>query len=80
MSNDIYDKPVTSIDPFKKISKDVITDRNELVLQQFLEKQANRKKGIVDEADILINTPLDVNLKVGDYPEFVVEKESSSET
>ena len=75
MSNDIYDKPVTSIDPFKKISKEVIADRNDLVLQQFLEKQANRKKGILDEADILLNKGLFDTPDDGNYPPIEIKEE-----
>ena len=31
MSDIIYDKPSTSIDPFKRMDKEVIHDRNDLV-------------------------------------------------
>lgn len=78
MSQNIYDKPETSLDPFKQIDKESIHDRNDLVLQQFLEKQANRKKGILDEADILVETRLK-NEELEDFP-FIELEESGNET
>lgn len=78
MSQNIYDKPETSLDPFKQIDKESIHDRNDLVLQQFLEKQANRKKGILDEADILVETRLK-NEELEDFP-FIEMEESGNET
>lgn len=78
MSQNIYDKPETSLDPFKQIDKESIHDRNDLVLQQFLEKQANRKKGILDEADILVETRLK-NEELEEFP-FIELEESGNET
>lgn len=79
MSNDIYDKPTSSLDPFKNVSKEVITDRNELVLQQFLEKQANKKKGIKDEADILLRDGL-FDIPDKEYPPVTIKGVVSDET
>lgn len=78
MSQNIYDKPETSLDPFKQIDKESIHDRNDLVLQQFLEKRANRKKGILDEADILVETRFK-NEELEDFP-FIELEESGNET
>ena len=80
MKDVVYDIPSSNTDPFKNVSKEVITDRNDLVLQQFLEKQERKKQGIADDVDILVNSRLNVDLKVGEYPEFIVEKITSDET
>lgn len=77
MSDIIYDKPSTSIDPFKRMDKEVIHDRNDLVLQQFLEKQANRNKGIRDEADILVENRLKNDKLFEDFPVIEIEGESN---
>ena len=79
MKDVVYDIPSSNIDPFKNVSKEVITDRNDLVLQQFLEKQERKKQGIADDVDILVNSRLNVDLKIGEYPEFIVEKKTSDE-
>ena len=80
MKDVVYDIPSSNTDPFKNVSKEVITDRNDLVLQQFLEKQERKKQGIADDVDILVNSRLNVDLKVGEHPEFIVEKKTSDET
>ena len=80
MKDVVYDIPSSNTDPFKNVSKEVITDRNDLVLQQFLEKQERKKQGIADDVDILVNSRLNVDLKVDKYPEFIVEKKTSDET
>ena len=80
MKDVVYDIPSSNTDPFKNVSKEVITDRNDLVLQQFLEKQERKKQGIADDVDILVNSRLNVDLKIGEYPEFIVEKTTSDET
>ena len=80
MKDVVYDIPSSNIDPFKNVSKEVIVDRNDLVLQQFLEKQERKKQGIADDVDILVNSRLNGDLKVGEYPEFIVEKKTSDET
>ena len=80
MKDVVYDIPSSNIDPFKNVSKEVIVDRNDLVLQQFLEKQERKKQGIADDVDILVNSRLNVDLKVGEYPEFIAEKKTSDET
>ena len=80
MKDVVYDIPSSNTDPFKNVSKEVIVDRNDLVLQQFLEKQERKKQGIADDVDILVNSRLNVDLKVGEYPEFIVKKKTSDET
>ena len=80
MKDVVYDIPSSNTDPFKNVSKEVIVDRNDLVLQQFLEKQERKKQGIADDVDILVNSRLNVDLKIGEYPEFIVEKKTPDET
>ena len=63
MKDVVYDIPSSNTDPFKNVSKEVITDRNDLVLQQFLEKQERKKQGIADDVDILVNSRLNVSPK-----------------
>lgn len=75
MSDIIYDKPSSSTDPFKSVDKEVIQDRNELVLQQYLERRQKRENGEFDQIDVLLDntiTPL-----VEEYPEFVVSQTKS---
>lgn len=80
MKDVVYDIPTSNTDPFKSVDKDVITDRNEMVLQQYLEKQERKKQGIIDETDILFKFDLNVDLKLGEYPEYTVDKKSDDET
>lgn len=75
MSDIIYDKPNGSTDPFKSVNKEVIQDRNELVLQQYLERRQKRENGEFDQIDVLLDntiTPL-----VDEYPELIVSKTKS---
>lgn len=80
MSENIYDKPDTTTDPFRNVSKEVIHDRNDLVLQQFLEKQANRKKGIVDDVDILVDHKFNNVSSNAEYPIFIGQQDIENET
>lgn len=75
MSDTVYDKPVTSIDPFARMDKEVIHDRNDLVVQQFLEKQAKRKQGIRDEADFLVEQRLQADHQFGAFPVIEIDGE-----
>lgn len=80
MSNAVYDKPPeTSNNIFDNVSKDVIANHNDLVLHQFLEKQANRKKGIIDDVDILVNHKLQNIIDHNEYP-IAIEPELKDET